>query len=88
MGQRIAMLPCIFSSEALTQAILTSQKVLSEELDALVPEEVLSVSSTMKTPVVPTLIGRVPDKSCHSGLRWQAREKKTSFLFPTLLLYQ
>ena len=76
------MLPCIFSYGALKWALLTSQKVLSEELGDLAPVEVLSVNSTMKTQVVSIPTVRAPNKSCHSGLQWQARGKQTSFHFP------
>lgn len=87
MGQRIRILPCIFSYEALKQAVLTSQKVLSAEPDDLVPVEVLSVNSTMKTQEVPILTVRVPNKSCHSGLQWQAREKRQKlFSFVAFIL--
>lgn len=75
------MLPCIFSYEDLKWAVLTSQKVLSEELDDLVPVEVLSVNSTKKTQVVPIPTVRAPNKSCHSGLQWQATEKRQVFLY-------
>lgn len=84
-GQRITVLPCSFSYEALKRALSTSQKVLSGEPDDLVPAEVLSGNSTTRTQVVPIPTVTVPNKSCHSGLRWLAREKRR-FLFPVLLL--
>lgn len=84
-GQRITVLPCSFSYEALKRALSTSQKVLSGEPDDLAPAEVLSGNSTTRTQGVPILTATVPNKSCHSGLRWLAREKRR-FLFPVLLL--
>lgn len=81
MGQRTIVLPCIVSFEALKRAVLTSQKVLLEEPDDYVPVKVPSVNSTMKTQAVPILIVRVPNKSCHSGLQWRAREKRQIFFF-------
>lgn len=81
MGQIIPVLPCIFSYEALKRALLTSQRVLSEELDDLVLVEVLSGNSTTRIQSVPTLTERVPNKSCHSGLQWQARKKRQVFFF-------
>lgn len=81
MGQRTVVLPCIVSYEALKRAILTSQKVLSEEPDDHVPVKVPSVNSSMKTQAVPILIVRVPNRSCHSGLQWRAREKRHIFFF-------
>ena len=82
VDKRIIMLPCIFSYVALKWALLTSQKVLSEELGDLVPVEVLSVNSTMKTQVVSITTVRAPNNTWHSGLQWQARGKQTSFHFP------
>lgn len=76
VAQRIIVLPCIFSYEALKLAVLTNQKVLSAEPDVLLPVEVLLVNSAMKTQGVPILTVRVPNKSCHSGSQWQAREKR------------
>lgn len=78
--KRITVLPCSFSYEAVKWALLTSQQVLSEEPDDLVPEEVLSGNSTTRIQVVPILTARVPNKSCHSGLQWLAREKR-HFIF-------
>lgn len=79
------MLPLIFSYEGLEQALLTSQKGLSEELDVLAPEEVHSVNLTRMTQVVSILIVRAPNKSCHSGSRWLAGEENRPFSSSVLL---